>query len=79
VISIRFSGSWAIDADGRQFNICGAKLMSKRQPTASFDDLNKLCCGTNATPEDIKEICQYNTDDGFEAGTWDNEKRQAYL
>ncbi|MFB9812631.1 DUF1156 domain-containing protein, partial [Haloarcula sebkhae] len=48
-------------------------------PTPSFDDVNKLCRGTNATPEDLKETCLYNQDDGFELGTWDNEKRQAYI
>jgi len=48
-------------------------------PDPSFDDVNKLCRGTNATPEELKEMCLYNTDDGFELGTWDNEKRQAYI
>jgi len=48
-------------------------------PDPSFDDVNKLCRGTNAAPEDLKETCLYNTDDGFELGTWDNEKRQAYI
>jgi adenine-specific DNA methylase len=45
----------------------------------SFDDVNKLCRGTNATPEELKEMSLYNQDDGFELGTWDNEKRQAYI
>jgi len=45
----------------------------------SYDDVNKLCRGTNATPEDLKETYLYNQDDGFELGTWDNEKRQAYI
>jgi len=45
----------------------------------SYDDVNKLCRGTNATPEDLKEMRLYNQDDGFELGTWDNEKRQAYI
>ena len=45
----------------------------------SFDDANKLCRGTNATPEDLKGTCLYNQDDGFELGTWDNGKRQAYI
>ncbi len=48
-------------------------------PDPSFDDVNKLCRGTNAMPEDLKEMYLYNTDDGFELGTWDNEKRQAYI
>ncbi|WP_269073709.1 DUF1156 domain-containing protein [Halobacterium sp. KA-6] len=45
----------------------------------SYDDVNKLCRGTNATPDDLKEMRLYNQDDGFELGTWDNEKRQAYI
>ena len=45
----------------------------------SYDDVNKLSRGTNATPEDLKETHLYNQDDGFELGTWDNEKRQAYI
>ena len=45
----------------------------------SYDDVNKLCRGTNATPEELKEMSLYNQDDGFELGTWDNEKRQAYI
>jgi len=45
----------------------------------SYDDVNKLCRGTNATPEDLKAARLYNQDDGFELGTWDNEKRQAYI
>ncbi|MDB2284498.1 DUF1156 domain-containing protein [Halorubrum ezzemoulense] len=47
--------------------------------SVSYDDLNKLCRGTNATPKDLKEMRLYNQDDGFELGTWDNEKRQAYI
>jgi adenine-specific DNA methylase len=45
----------------------------------SFDDVNKLCRGTSATSEELKEMALYNQDDGFELGTWDNEKRQAYI
>jgi adenine-specific DNA methylase len=45
----------------------------------SYDDVNKLSRGTNAAPEDLKEMCLYNQDDGFELGTWDNEKRRAYI
>jgi len=45
----------------------------------SYDDVNKLCRGTNATPEDLTETRLYNTEDGFELGTWNNEKRQAYI
>ncbi len=52
-------------------------LLDSNNP--SFDDVNKLCRGTNATPEELKEMCLYNQGDGFELGTWDNEKRQAYI
>ncbi|WP_336022454.1 DUF1156 domain-containing protein [Halobellus salinisoli] len=52
-------------------------LLDSNDP--SFDDVNKLCRGTNATPEELKQMCLYNQDDGFELGTWDNEKRQAYI
>lgn len=52
-------------------------LLDSKNP--SFDDVNKLCRGTNATPEELKEIRLYNQDDGFELGTWDNEQRQAYI
>lgn len=48
-------------------------------PNPSFDDVNKLCRGTNATPKELKEMCLYNQNNGFELGTWDNEKRQAYI
>ncbi|MFK5604895.1 DUF1156 domain-containing protein [Haloferax volcanii] len=48
-------------------------------PSPSFDDVNKLCRGTNAKPEELKEMCLYNQDDGFQLGTWDDEKRQAYI
>ena len=45
----------------------------------SYDDVNKQCKTANTTPEELREMCLYNTDDGFTLGTWDNEKRQAYL
>jgi len=48
-------------------------------PDPDFDDVNKLCRGTSAKPEELTEMCLYNTEDGFELGTWDNEKRQAYI
>nr|WP_318570422.1 DUF1156 domain-containing protein [Salinigranum marinum] len=46
---------------------------------ASYDDLNKLCRGTNATPERMKDMRLYRMDDGFKLGTWDDEKRIAYV
>jgi adenine-specific DNA methylase len=52
-------------------------LLDTDDPT--YDDVNKLCRGTNATPEELKKLKLYTQDDGFQVGTWDNEKRQAYI
>jgi hypothetical protein len=41
--------------------------------------VNKLCRGTNATPGELKEMKLYIQENGFSLGTWDNEKRQAYI
>ena len=48
-------------------------------PDATYDDLNKLCRGTNATPERMEDMGLYRMDDGFTLGTWDDEKRIAYI
>ncbi|WP_435180439.1 DUF1156 domain-containing protein [Halorussus sp. AFM4] len=48
-------------------------------PDASFNDLNKLCRGTNATPERMEDMRLYRMDDGFKLGIWNNEKRIAYI
>jgi adenine-specific DNA methylase len=48
-------------------------------PGASYDDLNKLCRGTNATPERMDDMRLYRMDDGFTLGMWDDEKRIAYI
>ncbi|MCU4799738.1 DUF1156 domain-containing protein [Halobacteria archaeon HArc-gm2] len=48
-------------------------------PGASYDDLNKLTRGTNATPERMEDMRLYRMDEGFKLGTWDDEKRIAYI
>lgn len=45
----------------------------------SYDDLNKLCRGTNATPEQMEDMRLYRMDEGFKLGTWEDEKRQNYI
>jgi putative DNA methylase len=46
----------------------------------SYDDLNKLCRGTNAKPERMEEMRLYRQENGdFILGTWDDEKRVAYV
>jgi len=45
----------------------------------SYDDLNKLTRGTNASLERMKDMRLYNMDDGFELGTWNNPQRIAYI
>ncbi|RJT07491.1 DUF1156 domain-containing protein [Halococcus sp. IIIV-5B] len=44
-----------------------------------YNDLNKLCRGTNATPERMEDMRLYRMDDGFALGTWDDERRIAYI
>jgi len=48
-------------------------------PNASYNDLNKLTRGTNATPKRMEDMRLYRMDDGFKLGTWDDEKRIAYI
>lgn len=48
-------------------------------PDASYNDLNKLCRGTNATPERMEDMRLYRMDDGFTLGTWNDEKRLNYI
>ncbi|GAB3686515.1 hypothetical protein GCM10028857_18690 [Salinarchaeum chitinilyticum] len=48
-------------------------------PNASYDDLNKLTRGTDATPEQMNDMRLYRMADGFTLGTWDDEKRIAYI
>jgi len=49
-------------------------------PNPSFDDLNKLCRGTNATTARMEDMNLYRMDSGeFTLGTWDDEKRIAYI
>ncbi|WP_135823666.1 DUF1156 domain-containing protein [Halorussus ruber] len=50
-----------------------------KTPDPSYDDVNKLCRGTSATPEELEEMRLYTQDDGFELGTWDNDARKAYI
>jgi adenine-specific DNA methylase len=44
-----------------------------------YDDVNKLCRGTNTNPEGLKQQQLYIQEDEFKLGTWNNEKRQAYI
>lgn len=47
---------------------------------ATYDDLNKLTRGTNASPEQMKYMSLYRRENGkFILGTWDDEKRMAYI
>ncbi len=52
-------------------------LLETSDPT--FDDVMKLCRGTSADVDELREMRLFNTEDGFELGTWDNEQRQAYI
>ena len=47
---------------------------------ATYNDLNKLTRGTNASPEQMADMRLYRTEGGeFILGTWEDEKRMAYI
>jgi len=49
-------------------------------PDATYDDLNKLTRGTNASPEQMSDMRLYRFENGsFVLGTWDDQKRMAYI
>lgn len=49
-------------------------------PNPSYDDLNKLTRGTNATPERMEDMRLYRVENGsFVLGTWDDNKRLNYI
>lgn len=48
--------------------------------TPGYNDLNKLSRGTGANPERMNELFLYRMEAGeFVLGTWDDEKRQAFI
>ena len=53
-------------------------LLETEDPDAS--EVNKLCRSANTTPEELEDARLYGLDGGeFWLGTWDNERRQAYI
>ncbi|WP_311170443.1 DUF1156 domain-containing protein [Halobellus ordinarius] len=49
-------------------------------PDATYNDLNKLTRGTDASPEQMEDMRLYRMEGGnFILGTWDDEKRMAYI
>jgi adenine-specific DNA methylase len=49
-------------------------------PNATYNDLNKLTRGTDASPEQMKDMRLYRMESGeLILGTWDDEKRMAYI
>jgi len=49
-------------------------------PDATYNDLNKLTRGTDASPEQMEDMRLYRIEGGeFILGTWDDEKRMAYI
>jgi adenine-specific DNA methylase len=45
----------------------------------SYDDLNKLAKGSGASLELLEDMQLYDSTNGFTLGTWDNDKRIAYI
>jgi hypothetical protein len=53
-------------------------LLETDDPDAS--EVNKLCRSASTTPEELEDARLYGLDGGeFWLGTWDNERRQAYI
>jgi len=53
-------------------------LLGEQDPT--YNDLNKLCRGTNTTPDGLKDMRLFSMDgNDLILGSWDDEKRQAYV
>jgi len=49
-------------------------------PDATYNDLNKLTRGTDASPDQMEDLRLYRIDNGnFTLGTWNDEKRIAYI
>jgi adenine-specific DNA methylase len=70
---------YGIIQDSSEIGVIDVFLDLLNTPNPAYDDVNKLCRGTNATPEDLQAMKLYHQEDGFKLGTWDNEKRQAYI
>jgi adenine-specific DNA methylase len=53
-------------------------LLETDDPDAS--EVNKLCRSASTTPEELEDMHLYELDSGeFRIGTWDDERRQAYI
>jgi len=49
-------------------------------PNSTYNDLNKLTRGTDASPEQMEDMQLFRIEgDEFILGTWDDEKRMAYI
>jgi len=70
---------YGIIQEASQIGVVDVFLDLLRSSDPTFDDVSKLCRGTNAKPEELKEMRLYDHDDGFTLGTWDSEARQAYI
>lgn len=52
-------------------------LLDSEDP--GFDDVNKLCRGTSASPDELKKLRLFDQSADFELGTWDSKRRQAFI
>ncbi|WP_153952806.1 DUF1156 domain-containing protein [Halosegnis longus] len=52
-------------------------LLQEQSP--DYSTVNKLCRGTNASPDDLKRMQLFSTEDGFALGTWQNDRRYRYI
>ncbi len=52
-------------------------LLAMEEPT--FDDVNRLCRGTNIDPNDLRDRSLFDTTDGFRLTNWSDDDRLAYI
>ncbi len=71
---------YGVIQEGSDIGVIDVFLDLLETPDASYNDLNKLTRGTDASPEQMEDLRLYRIDNGnFILGTWNDEKRLAYI
>ncbi|ELY49178.1 hypothetical protein C494_08717 [Natronorubrum bangense JCM 10635] len=71
---------YGIIQQGSDIGVIDVFLDLLETPDATYNDLNKLTRGTNASSEQMKDMNLYRRENGkFILGTWGDEKRMAYI
>jgi adenine-specific DNA methylase len=71
---------YGIIQDGSEIGEIDVFLDLLETPDATYNDLNKLTRGTDASPEQMEDMRLYRMEGGeFILGTWSDKKRMAYI